>query len=242
MRLSVTARHQHQGNNAEIADWIVYHARSQGSKDHVVLEKYPKPSEEQIFYCFDQGIMGRTGTNLTSLPVVEHGFWADGMRNTVVLSYNQTTGEMGRICYIRQQKQPDDPAFDVSASNSDHVSILPDDANTPSRAMNEMEQRRLFTEWSTVTIQRVERLDGTYQSSNDEGALMRLLGPSNEMLRLQLPNGVVLSCPWSLQDGGDAFFISLGYKRPCGQIQILELNYLQGVLQWIQSSWYAVNK
>jgi hypothetical protein len=48
-----------------VANWVVYHARGQGIKEEVVLEKHASENspleKKQLFYSFEGGILGRTG-------------------------------------------------------------------------------------------------------------------------------------------------------------------------------------
>jgi hypothetical protein len=105
MRLSFLPSHQH----SEVANWVVYHARVQGLREEVVIPKYRDENEDaslsdaQQFYAFKEGILGRTGKDFSRLPVIEHGFWDEGMRRTVVLVYNQA--RLSNICFLQQSKQ-----------------------------------------------------------------------------------------------------------------------------------------
>jgi len=271
MRLSFQTRH----DDDTIADWIVYHARSQGSKDHVVLEKHGEPSEHQAFYCFVEGIVGRMGRNILAFPVVEHGFWADGMRRTVVLVYTKKLSDnssesshqccsLERICFLQQAKQPEQQEFDVSATNLADIAVLPKGPWSP-RPLNAQEKKKLLAEWRSpgTMTHRVEELDGfggsnrqssvaTDSSSCDDalGYLFRSDDDDDDILRIQLPNGVVIACPWFLKKGssssGPVLRISLGYKRPspCGQIQILDMEFdpSDGSLQTVRAHWYDKEK
>jgi hypothetical protein len=154
---------------------------------------------------------------------------------------------------------------------------MPEDvhAENPTNRLSVEERRRVYAEWGvkSARIDRVETLDGLgmkrQQIEGDTGALSRLLGitssnssstgedydDDDNMIRIMLPNGVMVACPLSLkadditttvanisqhQDSSSSFFISLGYKRTNGQIQVLELLYKNhnGMIQSTQASWY----
>lgn len=247
-RLNMRMSFQQRATDNTVADWIVYHARSEGSKDHVVLEKYPDISDDkpvQTFYCFDEGIVGRTGRNIGSFPVVEHGFWADGMRRTVVLIYDRKNLTIDRICYLQQKKQPMDLEFDVSATNLDDVSVMSEQLP---RELNLEERQRQYEAWmSTTALEKCEVMDDCGMNprtvTQNSGALSRLLRPDEDeqdVLHFLLPNRVVIACPKSLK-ANKPFDFALGYQRPCGQIQILELQFSdEAMLQGVGASWYGL--
>jgi len=247
-----------------VADWIVYHAKGTSSRDHVVLEKQvPTPQisgpMQQSFYVFDEGILGRTGTNLYKFPVVEHGFWdtEEGMRRTVVLVYNSSTLELERVCFLQQAKRPLFKEFDVSDVNLGDIQVLPKDQchKNPTRLLSEKERRKVSKRWGvrSAKMARVEALDGSGRNRatrpDDGGALNRLFGTEDsetqDYVRLLMPNGVMLSCPRLLSPmpATTSPIISLGYKRSNGQIQVLELKYgaQSGTLESAQGSWYTTH-
>lgn len=108
----------------------------------------------QTVYCFEDGIVGRTGRNLETLPVIEHGFWSDGMRRGVVIVYNTTTLCLDRICFLQQAKQCDDGApFEVSATNMKHCSVL-QKSSQPPHVLTTEEQEAIRSDWSKSMVRR----------------------------------------------------------------------------------------
>jgi len=276
MRFSFQRRADNPDN---LADWIVYHARERGSKDHVVIEKGSAvdPNHPQTLYCFEDGILGRTGKKVTlgfvhpdqrifmSIPVVEHGFWDHddkrGMRRTVVVTYDPDTLQLSKICFLQLEKRPQDEDFDVSAFDQDDIKVLATAEKSKSGILSLQERQAILADWGVIRMERCARVDGLglkleHKSEQDSGALDRLFGNgdnSDEMVRMSLPNGVVVACPNILPDTlGEVdantsdlpFYISLGYKRRCGQAQIVEIYYNRstGMMDFAQASYYSCSK
>lgn len=103
-------------------------------------------SSRQTFYCFDGGILGRTGNDFRRLPVIENGFWHDGVRKTLAVTYDSNTQQLQKICFV-QQVRSNDTAFDVSASDPLHVSVLP---KQPSGCLEPNEDGFLFYGWRST--------------------------------------------------------------------------------------------
>lgn len=103
-----------------VANWVVYHARGQGIKEEVLLEKHASENspleKKQLFYGFEGGILGRTGLDFQMLPVIEHGYWDQGTRRTVVLAYGEGNKPLTKICFVQQEKQENGLEFDVSST------------------------------------------------------------------------------------------------------------------------------
>jgi len=244
MRMSFQLRKE----DDTVGDWIVYHARSKGSKDHVVIEKHPLPGPSpplQMFYCFEDGIIGRCGRNMKSFPVVEHGFWSDGVRKTVVLVFNKKTLCLEKICFLKQIKKHDD-SFDVSAVILDDISVLPTGSDSQLSIITDNERNKLKTEWNvdSIKIQRcqiVNNLGRNPEEDSDTNALTRCLSVVDDtMLHLLLPNGVVLACPKSLSHTTTKPVILLGHQRPGGQVQVLEIQIesTSGMINNVRASCY----
>lgn len=243
MRMSFQLR---QGEDDTVGDWIVYHARSKGSKDHVVIEKHPLsgPSPPvQTFYCFEEGIIGRCGRNMKSFPVVEHGFWSDGVRKTVVLVFNKKTLCLEKICFLKQIKKLDN-SFDVSAVNLDDISVLRASSDLL-LSITDNERNKLKTEWNvdSIKIQRcqiVNKLGRNREEDSDTNALTRCLSAVDDtMLHVLLPNGVVLACPKSLSRTTKPMIL-LGHQRSGGQVQVLEIQIESnsGMIEYVRASCY----
>ena len=229
-----------------VAKWVVYHATARGLRQEVVLVKYPNKQEDDLpsdssslsdssqqFYAFNEGILGRTGRDFTGLPVIEHGFWDEdeGMRRSVVIVYNQTS--LSKICFLQQQKQVDDCDFDVSTENPSHLSILPKEHET---SLKEMQSWIVASEGAEVLS-----VSRGYERSDPSQVLTRL-NPSEkdeETLRTVLPNGIILACPWSIRDK-PRFTIMMGYRRKCGQVQVVEFTYQDAVLQTVRATWIEI--
>lgn len=216
-------------SDANTAHWVVYHARGQDIKEEVVLQKYPSTATPQLFYCFDNGILGRTGRNFSSLPVIEHGFWDQGMRHTIVVAYNKdkdSTLQLRKICFVQQLRQDDDDEFDASASNPSHVGILPHEPTTSLKEFQAFCKTIKFIKAEsilssgvrelTVTNNTLERLLGTHDGKNKE-----------DMLRLVLPNNVVLVCPWRIPSS-TMFHIYMAFTTKKGQVQVVDFEFEEG--------------
>jgi hypothetical protein len=245
MRLSF---HPSPENPDTVANWVVYHARARGHREEVAILKYPDKHEDlpssaslslsdsQQFYAFNEGILGRAGRDfITGLPVIEHGFWDEdeGMRRSVVLAYNQM--KLSKICFLQQQKQTNDHDFDVSTENPSHVSVLPKAHET---SLKEMQSWTVASE-----VAEILSVSRGYEWSDPSHVLTRLLGTPSEKeedtLRIVLPNGVILACPWSIRDK-PRFTITMGYCRKCGRVQVVEFKFQDAVLQTVQATWIEI--
>lgn len=236
MRLSFYPR----SLNPHIADWIVYHARAPGVRQEAIMHKskdhdpMANLGPKQTFYCFEGGNLGRSGTNFTKLPVIEHGYWdsKEGMRRSVVLAYDAQSGYISKICFLQQKRQiVNNNNFVVEDSNVDDCSVMPEKAQT-------LEELRL--QWGNQDEGDVQSLDCTTGKYADivvvdaadntcKKAIGNLLGRNNssnddKILQIALPNGVVLACPCCFRTG-EKFDIFMGYKRQCGEIQMTEYSF-----------------
>jgi len=230
MRLSFSPR----TSNPNIADWIVYHARAPNVRQEAILYKHKEEDPmanvgpKQIFYCFKDGNLGRSGSDFTQLPVIEHGYWDDdeGMRRSVVLAYDMKSGRISKICFLQQKRLMNDIDFDVKGSNLEDCSIMPENALTWE------ELRSQWNKHSTGDMETLDCVSGEYTSIEDQSEdickmeLENFLSDSSdgEILKIALPNGVVLVCPCVVKSA-ESFQVFMGYKRQCGDIQMTEYNF-----------------
>jgi hypothetical protein len=238
MRLSF----QCNESDANTAHWVVHHARGQDVMEEVVLQKYPSTETPQLFYSFDNGILGRTGRNFSILPVIEHGFWDQGMRHTLVVSYNKD--EHGslmllKICFVQQCRQDDKNEFDVSDSNP-HVGILPREPTTSLKEFQAFCKTLKFIKAESIL------LNGVRELTASNNALECLLGThdndenkEDDMLRVVLPNNVVLVCPWRLPTTR-TFHIYMALKTKKGQVQVVDFEFEEGAcIRKVTASYYS---
>jgi len=142
-------------------------------KEQVVLEKYGSNDDKKLqsFYCFERGILGRTGNDYRVLPVIEHGFWGAGVRKTLVIVYDTETYCLEKLCFVQPERRHDED-FNVSASNPLEVSVLP---NTPTASLEQMQ-----SSWKRFCIKEAESIssDGHQQvehAAMESDALAQLL-------------------------------------------------------------------
>ena len=218
-------------SSSESANWIVYHAHGQGVKEEVVLEKHGSSKDNlQTFYYFERGILGRTGNVFSVLPVIEHGFWDEGTRKTLVVVYDKDSRRLQKICFLQQIKK-DESDFDVSASDLKDVSILP---KAPTENLEQLQ-----SSWKSFRLQKAESIsfDGIRQDAVENDSLAQLLGGNDKMLRIVLPNNVVLACPWSFQDKG-TFQILMGSKTKSGEVQVVDFLFENAAFRNITASYW----
>ncbi|KAL7481536.1 hypothetical protein ACHAW6_007217 [Cyclotella cf. meneghiniana] len=250
MRLSFQTR----AYDATTADWVVYHAKGQGVREEVVLQKKKKNSGDspmQTFYSFDRGNLGRSGTNFMELPVIEHGFWDvssdGGERRTVVLVYNPHDGHLMKVCYLQQKKKVGSLAkdFDVSGIERGDIGIMP---TRPTRPLNYNRQNWLrspeskYSEVLNVAKYQYKRKDPPRDEVHN--TLLCLLGSkehsNDNMLRVSLPNGVILACPLCVKsdDGTNvkSFNIAMGYQNRKGEVQVVEFEFERCKLKQVKGS------
>jgi hypothetical protein len=252
MRLSFQTR----DDDATIADWVVYHARGQGVREEVTLTKSKKNNGDlpiQTFYAFQDGNLGRCGSNFMELPVVEHGFWdvspeGSGERRTVVLVYNPQSGHLMKICYLKQKKKIGRAVenFDVSAVERRDIGVMPKKAKM---SLQQLKRNWLHSpkpkcvEVLNVSRHKYKSIDSGVNEEVDN-TLMSLLGSKESdnchMLRVSLPNGVALACPISIKsdDGGilKSFDISMGCENSNRDVQVIEFKFEQCKLKSVKGS------
>ena len=193
----------------------------------------------------------------------------DGMRRTVVLVYDvKNGGTLAKICFLQQQRQnQENEDFDVAGTNIEHISILPKTAAggpaTIPRSSSKLyvdAQDQQKSQALNVPNMKYTPLSLTSPQPQAEEDLQRLVDILSEgkildnreeecdvddeggVLKVILPNGAALACPWSIQSGEEQNdptenpnppprSICMGYRRPCGQIQTIEYKF--DTPQWI---------
>ena len=247
MRLSFQTR----ADDASTADWVVYHAKGQGVREEVVLRNTETNNNGdlpmQTFYSFEGGNLGRSGTNFMELPVIEHGFWdvasdGSGERRTVVLVYNPHNGHIMKVCYLQQKKKVGRAIeeFDVSGVERDDIGVMPKKTKI---SLSSIRQRWLFSPKSKY----MEVLDVQkyrYKRDTQNNTLLSLFGSeecyNDGMLRLSLPNGVILACPISIKSNDDgklkSFDIAMGCQTNNGEVQLIQFAFDQCKLKLIRGS------
>jgi len=250
MRLSFQPRQ----SDEDVADWVVYHARDQGVKQDVVLYRATSkdPMEnvgpKQTFYCFNEGILGRSGTDFNELPVIEHGFWdvKEGMRRTVVLVYGADDGDLSKICFLQQKKKYiGQDKFNLAGVESRDVSVMPKKPRIKLDKIRKTWKAKKGGEREEVLMVNIGKYHTLDSSSTGKGAVASLLGSSDDegdsdILRVALPNGVVLACPlsiWSGKQPSKSFNIVMGYRRKHGQVQIVQYSFGRSKLKTVTASW-----
>ena len=217
MRLSFQPRK----DDPTTADWVVYHAKGQDVREEVTLRNRKDNNGDlpiQIFYSFEGGNLGRSGTNFMELPVIEHGFWdispdGSGERRTVVLVYNPQSGHLMKVCYLQQKKKVGEAVntFDVSGVEKKDIGIMP---KKPRLSMKDVQRKWLHSPKSNdVEVLNVQKYRYKREDvRNDEAVLDALLSlfesrserkEDDSMLHLSLPNGVILACPLSIKSNDD---------------------------------------
>lgn len=232
MRLSFYPR----SSNPNIADWIVYHASAKDERQESTLYKNTEDDPnanfgpKQTFYCFQDGNLGRSGSDFSKLPVIEHGYWdsKEGMRRTVVLVYDKENGYISRICFLQQKRQMNEDEFDVAGFDGDDCSVM------PQKAQSFEELRAVWFGLCRGTGEILDATTGKYiDIAGDETdtnacskVLEQLLGKNSspDSFQVALPNGIVLVCPYCLETG-ENFEILMGYKRQCGEIQTTQYSF-----------------
>jgi hypothetical protein len=247
------------------AHWVVYHARRKGSREEVTLNKRPTstdPSSAQLFYSFDEGIIGRAGKVFNALPVIEHGFWdryseTAAMRRTIVIIYCTATLHLQSICFLQQRKDTQNSAFDVAGYDSKDIRVLPKRPAMNLQKFKKFWRQRISTMNDTLFHTENISWDGTrerYRPSSPHESLDLLLGnisstkcsksrklnryaeDDGKVLRALLPNRIILACPWCLQ-GLKTAVISLGCARDCGQLQVVNFHIKDMKLQNVKAYW-----
>lgn len=225
-----------------VANWVVYHARGQGIKEEVLLEKHASENspleKKQLFYGFEGGILGRTGLDFQMLLVIEHGYWDQGTRRTVVLAYGEGNKTLTKICFVQQEKQENGLEFDVSSTDPSHVPVLP---NKPSSTLEQLQDR-----WRALQLKKAESIlsDGTRQVLKNSNALNRLLvgitdnDDGERILRVVVPNNVVLACPFYF-DEKSSFRILMACQTKSDVVQVVEFHFVHAYVERVTASYYC---
>jgi hypothetical protein len=243
----------------------VYHARQKGLREEVTLNKRPTdgpPSSAQLFYYFDNGIIGRIGKVFDTLPVIEHGFWDHSskpamMRRTIVIIYNTTTLHLQSICFLQQCKDTRNSSFEVDGYAPTDIRVLPKRPAMNLQKFRKYWRHRISTMNDKLFHTETLSWDGTRERCNPSSpheALDFLLGnisstkcskskklnmyaeDDGKVLRVLLPNGIILACPWCLQ-GMKTAMISIGCARECGQLQVVDFHIENRKVQHVKSCW-----
>ena len=175
-------------------------------------------------------------------------------RRTVVLIYKEKSLE--RICFLQQHQQDKGEAvFDVADTNPDDIANLPKIDSTNQACWSLQTRQELAQQWciQKLDLKQTSEVDGLGRKRKNlwqrlgklgfrrrnlgNDALHRLLGISADhdddddesLLRVVLPNGVVVACPLELPAENETaeapMIISMGYQQSNGHVQVLDLCY-----------------